>query len=147
MGSCILPLYFPLDQPTAIGVSPATSSYSGSRYYKHYSVQHLHLRGILISTSSFLPGFSPTSSRLNSAVSPAFRSPPFPTRVIHAGLDTNCLQCGVELSESAVICETHRCSKTQCEVQKSVTVGALWSNYWIVFLRLCDRRYLPSLPI
>lgn len=68
MGSPILPLYFPLDQPTAIGVSPATSSYSGSRYYKHYSVQHLHLRGILISTSSFLPGFSPTSSRLNSAL-------------------------------------------------------------------------------
>ena len=38
MGSSVLPLYFPLDQPTAIGVSPATSSYSGSRYYKHSNI-------------------------------------------------------------------------------------------------------------
>lgn len=36
------PLYFPLDQPTAIGVSPATSSYNGSRYYKHYNVYNVY---------------------------------------------------------------------------------------------------------
>lgn len=37
------PLYFPLDQATAIGVSPATSSYNGSRYYKHYNVYNIYM--------------------------------------------------------------------------------------------------------
>lgn len=76
------PLYFPLDQPTAIGVSPPTSSHSRTRYY----ITSTEYSTILISTHLSLPRLLLNPSAFELAT---FCSPPFPARVIYAGLEIN----------------------------------------------------------